>query len=68
MPAKSVYVAGDFNQWDPTATKMTKTKDGSFKAKLKLTHGKHQYKFCEGLREFAQGKRILSVSKTRCSY
>ena len=44
-PAKTVYVAGDFNRWDPKANKMTKTKDGSFRAKLTLAPGKHQYKF-----------------------
>lgn len=43
--AKQVYVAGDFNRWDPTDKKMTKAKDGSFRAKLSLSPGQHQYKF-----------------------
>jgi 1,4-alpha-glucan branching enzyme len=43
--AKQVYLAGDFNQWNPTEKKMTKAKDGSFRTKLTLTPGKHQYKF-----------------------
>jgi 1,4-alpha-glucan branching enzyme len=43
--AKSVFVAGDFNNWDPKAGKMTKAKDGSFRARLSLTPGQHQYKF-----------------------
>ncbi|OHB58057.1 MAG: hypothetical protein A2Y07_00830 [Planctomycetes bacterium GWF2_50_10] len=44
-PAKTVYVAGDFNDWDPKANKMVKTKDGSFRTKLSLAPGQHQYKF-----------------------
>jgi 1,4-alpha-glucan branching enzyme len=43
--AKHVYVAGDFNQWNPSNNKMTKAKDGSWRAKLALTPGQHQYKF-----------------------
>ena len=43
--AKSVFVAGDFNNWDPKAGKMKKVKDGSFRACLALTPGQHQYKF-----------------------
>ena len=43
--AKSVFVAGDFNSWNPKASKMTKAKDGSFRACLPLTPGRHQYKF-----------------------
>jgi 1,4-alpha-glucan branching enzyme len=43
--AKSVFVAGDFNNWDSKAKKMTKAKDGSFRARLSLTPGQYQYKF-----------------------
>ena len=43
--AKSVFVAGDFNNWDSKAKKMTKAKDGSFRTRLALTAGQHQYKF-----------------------
>ena len=35
--AKQVYVAGDFNQWNPANNKMMKAKDGSFRAKLTLS-------------------------------
>ena len=42
---KSVFVAGDFNNWNPKAGKMKKAKDGSFRARLSLTPGQHQYKF-----------------------
>lgn len=44
-PAKSVFVVGDFNRWDPKANKMTKSKDGSFRAKLTLNPGRYQYKY-----------------------
>ena len=44
-PAKAVYVAGDFNKWDPKANRMVKSKDGSYRAKLSLDPGEHQYKF-----------------------
>ena len=43
--AKSVFVAGDFNNWDPKAGKMKKTKDGSFRVRLVLAPGRYQYKF-----------------------
>jgi len=43
--AKEVYLAGDFNQWRPGETRMLKAKDGSFRVKMKLPPGQHQYKF-----------------------
>jgi 1,4-alpha-glucan branching enzyme len=43
--AKSVYLAGSFNEWDPSQKRMVKTKDGSFRARIKLPPGKHEYKF-----------------------
>ena len=43
---KAVYVAGEFNQWNPTAKKMAyKAKDGIYAATLKLAAGTYQYKF-----------------------
>ena len=42
----SVYVAGEFNNWDPTAKKMAyKAKEGLYEATLKLADGTYQYKF-----------------------
>ena len=41
---KAVYLAGDFNSWDPTAKKMT-FKNGVYSASVKLEEGEHQYKF-----------------------
>ena len=43
---KAVYVAGEFNQWNPTAKKMAyKAKDGLYAATVKLAAGTYQYKF-----------------------
>lgn len=42
--AKDVYLAGDFNGWDPTATRMTRTRNGSFRASVQLSPGEHQYR------------------------
>lgn len=39
-----VFLAGDFNDWDPTRTRMVK-RNGSFRKKMKLAAGEHQYKF-----------------------
>lgn len=41
---KAVYVAGEFNEWNPTAKKMT-FKAGVYSATLKLAAGTYQYKF-----------------------
>lgn len=43
--AKSVYLAGTFNEWDPNQKRMTRSKDGTFRAKMKLSPGKYEYKF-----------------------
>jgi 1,4-alpha-glucan branching enzyme len=42
--AAEVYLAGDFNQWNPRSHRMFK-REGYFKRKLKLAHGAHEYKF-----------------------
>ncbi|MGN0832088.1 MAG: glycogen-binding domain-containing protein [Kiritimatiellia bacterium] len=43
---KTVYLAGEFNQWDPTAKKMAyKAKSGLYSATLKLAPGTYQYKY-----------------------
>ena len=43
---KAVYVAGEFNKWDPNAKKMAyKAKDGIYSATVKLAPGTYQYKF-----------------------
>ncbi len=43
---KAVYVAGEFNKWDPTAKKMAyKAREGVYAATIKLVPGEYQYKF-----------------------
>ena len=45
-PGKAVYLAGCFNQWNPTGKKMTdKKKDGVYSATVKLAPGTYEYKF-----------------------
>jgi 1,4-alpha-glucan branching enzyme len=39
-----VYIAGDFNEWNPRSHRMTR-REGWFQRKLKLTPGPHEYKF-----------------------
>ncbi len=43
--AKKVFLAGDFNEWAPRTSRMTKYKNGSFRARRKLLPGEYQYKF-----------------------
>ena len=42
--ASSVCVAGDFNDWDASATPMKRKKDGSFSVRLTLPVG-NEYQF-----------------------
>ena len=41
---KAVYIAGEFNKWNPTAKKLA-FKAGVYSAKLRLAPGSYQYKF-----------------------
>ena len=43
--AKAVFLAGDFNNWDPAKHSMRKYKGNIFKKKLKLKPGSYEYKF-----------------------
>ena len=43
--AKTVYLVGSFNRWNPTRKRMVKVKDGSFCAKMSLRPGEYHYKF-----------------------
>lgn len=45
-PVKKVFLVGDFNDWDPTARRMARyPKDGTFRARVGVTPGRHEYKF-----------------------
>lgn len=42
--ARTVHLVGDFNEWNHTATPMTKGRSGSFSVVLKLASG-NEYQF-----------------------
>src|SRR6056297_2395313 len=45
-PGSEVYIAGDFNNWDPSARKLKdKNGDGNFATTMLLQPGEYQYKF-----------------------
>lgn len=43
--ANEVFVAGDFNDWNPSEHAMRKFKDGKHIKKLKLKPGRYEYQF-----------------------
>lgn len=43
--AKSVHLAGKFNDWDTRSIPMRKSKEGTWKVKLPLASGRYEYKF-----------------------
>ena len=44
--AKTVFIVGDFNEWKPKATPMTRLKNGSFATVLDLPVGQeYQYRY-----------------------
>jgi len=51
--AESVRLVGDFNEWNPIATPMSRTSDGRWMASLELYQGHHQYLF------LVDGKPVL---------
>ena len=51
--AESVYLAGDFNNWDQTATPLEKQADGSWSVKLDLEGNRHyHYRYLVNDREW----------------
>ena len=45
-PASDVFVAGSFNDWDPTAKPLKPVGgNGQYRATLMLPQGRHEYKF-----------------------
>jgi 1,4-alpha-glucan branching enzyme len=45
-PGSEVYVAGTFNDWNPTANRLKDNPDsGHFKATVSIPKGMHEYKF-----------------------
>jgi 1,4-alpha-glucan branching enzyme len=51
--AKEVHLAGDFNDWDPTALPMKRQPDGAWLVQIQLNHGHHHYRF------LVDGKPVL---------
>jgi len=43
--AESVYLMGDFNDWNPSSHPMQWRKDGWWSLQVPLNHGHHQYLF-----------------------
>ncbi len=43
--AQKVYLAGNFNNWDPNTNLMKKDKKGVWKTTLSLTPGRYEYRF-----------------------
>ena len=50
---ETVFLAGEFNAWNPTATRMERMGDGRFRASLELGDGRYEYKFVVGGRWIA---------------
>ena len=43
--ARKVFLVGDFNDWDITAKRMMRRKDGTFRGRVRLSPGVYQYKY-----------------------
>jgi 1,4-alpha-glucan branching enzyme len=43
--ARSVFLAGDFNQWNPSSHPLKKDKQGVWKVSLPLDPGQYEYRF-----------------------
>lgn len=43
--AESVFVAGTFNDWNPTATPLERSGNGDWSAHLDLAPGRYEFKF-----------------------
>ena len=52
-PGKSVFLAGDFNGWDPFVHRLRETEPGRYSIKLPMTSGRHFYVF------HMDGRRLL---------
>lgn len=43
--ATEVFIAGDFNQWNPHSTPLHKESNGKWRTLLRLAPGPHEYRF-----------------------
>lgn len=44
--ARAVSVAGSFNDWQPDATPLKRGRDGTWKVRIRVAPGAHEYRFC----------------------
>jgi 1,4-alpha-glucan branching enzyme len=70
--ARAVFLVGDFNQWNPTAHRMTQMPDQAWFLSVELKHGHHRYAFlvdgtltldprAQGVTRNDQGERVSLV-------
>ena len=52
LHAQSVSIAGSFNHWSATSSKLVKDPTGNWRISLRLTSGRYQYRF------FVDGKWV----------
>ena len=43
--AREVFIAGDFNKWNPAATPMFRSAGGEWSAQIELPPGAYEYRF-----------------------
>jgi 1,4-alpha-glucan branching enzyme len=67
---REVYLAGDFNGWDPTARRMKRQKKGepTFVAVVDLEPGRYEYKYvADGEWVCSEGERVVNDQGTENS-
>ena len=66
---KAVYLAGEFNKWNPTAKKMAyQAKAGLYAATVKLAAGTYQYKFVIDNTWCADPENVNSVANDQGTF
>ena len=71
--AQSVFLVGDFNDWDPQAHPLTQHVDGAWRTSVHLSHGHHHYLFivdgkstldprADGIARNEQGEKVSLVA------
>ena len=72
--ASKVFLAGDFNSWNPDATPLARARGGRWSVALELPRGRHEYKFvvdgewaCEPGCERGSGKCVPNAFGTKNS-
>jgi 1,4-alpha-glucan branching enzyme len=66
--AEAVYLAGEFNGWDPYSLPMKKDKDGIWKATTRLRPGRYEYKLMAGrvwVEDLPEAERVMNPFGTQ---